>query len=217
MTIHDGSNNPVQMCDNTNFSSKFNSYQVTIPNASLTNGAMNTFFIDWDNPRPDVQYHFHLTSTVADGTVKTTTSADLNTVYNAGYKGYALAEALEIDIRKLYEITGQPQFIGEFGDFWSLDVSRTDPILNQAEHEAYIRTITAALQRLIDDGILIGFCYWEPFASNEKLMVDVDAGAGYDYQMNYAGVVWKEFFDANLNSGIGVPVPLPAFRPVLTQ
>lgn len=51
---------------------------VTIANASLTNGAFNYFTVPailtaW------ATYHFHLTSTVADWTVKTNVASDLNT------------------------------------------------------------------------------------------------------------------------------------------
>lgn len=197
MTIHKADNTPVQMCDPSNLADLANSYQVTVANASLTNGELNRFNIDWVSLDPDVTYHYHLTSTVADGTVKTTTSNDLNTAYTIGYKGYASADAIEIDLRNLYRVTGIPVFLGEIGDFWSQDASRTTPILSQAEHEAYLRSVIAALQQLIDDGILVGFCYWRYLGGLEGLASDTDAGAGFNYQLNYAGVVWQEFFDAN--------------------
>jgi hypothetical protein len=53
----------------------------TLASASVTNSADNNF--DFDTPLRVVtgnQYHFHLTSTVADGTVTTTTASDLETV-----------------------------------------------------------------------------------------------------------------------------------------
>jgi hypothetical protein len=195
MTIHKTDNSPVQMCNPHDLTDLTNSYQRTIANSDLTNNAMNTFFIDWVSLDPDVTYHYHPTSTVADCTIKTTTANDLNTAYTNGYKGYASAEAFEIDIRNTYRVTGQPQFIGELGDFWSKDASRTSPVLSQAEHETYLRSIIAVLIRLINDGIVVGFCYWRYLGGLEALASDVDAGAGFDYQLNYAGVVWKEFFD----------------------
>lgn len=199
MTIHDSSNNLVQMCDPQNFSSKTTTGTVTILNANLTNNAYNNFIITWDNPYPDVQYHFHLTSTVANGTVRTNPSAgNLEDVACNGYKSYAEADAYEIDIRKTYAITGLPQFIGEFGDHWSTNPGETFPILNQTEHEAYLETITAALQRLINDGVLIGFCYWRYLGGREGIAYDA---GGDNYQLNYAGQVWKTFFDANNPGG----------------
>lgn len=212
MTIHDGSNNPVQMCDHTAFATKFNSFQVTIPNNQLVANAYNTFTIPWDNPVPDVQYHFHLTSTVADGTVKVHQSHanDMAWLVCNGYKCTATPEALEIDIRKTYSRTGVPQFLQEWGDFWSLSSGRSSPIRTKAEHQAYLNAVYAALQRLIDDGILVGFNYWRaadtrtvdsyatvPNTPLEGIYYDADATSGYDYQLNYAGERLQAFFAAN--------------------
>lgn len=55
----------------------------TITNANLTNGQLNEFVFSSQvrgYVKPNARtYHFHLTSTVADGTVQTTTASDLNT------------------------------------------------------------------------------------------------------------------------------------------
>lgn len=51
----------------------------TIANASLTNGAVNYFNVPC-NLTTGASYHFHVTSTVADGTVRVATAADLETV-----------------------------------------------------------------------------------------------------------------------------------------
>lgn len=73
LTMHDDANNSLG--------------SVTIANASLTNSAYNTF--TFTTPvrmlvKPNARtYHFHLTSTVADGTVQVTTSSDFST---ANYK-----------------------------------------------------------------------------------------------------------------------------------
>ena len=54
---------------------------VTITNGSLTNSVDNNFtFTTPIRVRTGQSYHFHLTSTVADGTVTTTTASDLETV-----------------------------------------------------------------------------------------------------------------------------------------
>ena len=52
---------------------------ITIANASLTNGAVNYFNVPC-NLTTGASYHFHVTSTVADWTVRVATSADLETV-----------------------------------------------------------------------------------------------------------------------------------------
>lgn len=52
---------------------------ITIANASLTNGVVNYFNVP-ANVTALWTYHFHVTSTVADGTVRVGTAADLETV-----------------------------------------------------------------------------------------------------------------------------------------
>jgi len=69
LTLHDGINNVLGT--------------VTVANASLTNNAINYFTFSSQirqYVKPNARtYHFHLTSTVADGTVASSTSNDLNT------------------------------------------------------------------------------------------------------------------------------------------
>lgn len=198
MTIHDGSNNPVQMPSNQDLSDLSESYQVTIPNASLVEGAMNTFSVDWWNPNPDVQYHFHLTSTNGDTTVATVTSGNLNTVRNRAYKANANADALEIDIRNAYAKTGVPQFLQEWGDYWSTDSSLSSPTRDQTQHETYLTSIYAALQRLVDDGILVGFNYWRAIGGHEAVYgVSGDNTDPDNYSRTYEGDVLNTFFAAN--------------------
>jgi hypothetical protein len=215
MTIHDGSNNPVQMPDHTDFDSKSNSYQATILNANLTEGAWNSFDIDWDNPSPDTAFHFHLTSSDGTGTVKVASGhgSDMAWIKSKHWKANAIADALEIDIRKTYSRTGVPQFLQEWGDYWSTDSGRSNPVRDQTEHEAYLDDIYAALSRLVADGILIGFQYWRSGGGHEGLMYDADEGAGYDYQMNYAGEKLQAFFAQYGNPYIGIPRPFIASRP----
>ncbi len=207
MTIHDDSNNPVQMPDHTNFSSKTNSYTVTVPNAQLVNNAWNAFNIDWDNPVPDTHFHFHLTSTVADGTVliDSGSSNGLGAAKTKHWKEKATAQALEIDIRKTYARTNnRPQFIQEWGDYWSTDSARSTPILTQAQHEAYLDSIYAALLRLVADGILVGFNYWRANGGHESILNNVNPGVSYSYALQYEGQRLQAFFTAAGNI-IGAP------------
>lgn len=70
ITVHDSENN--------------NLGSATVSNASLTNGALNSFtFSTPIRVAIGVEYHFHVTSTVADGTLRTGTASDLETsTYN---------------------------------------------------------------------------------------------------------------------------------------
>lgn len=58
----------------------------TVANASLTNGQLNNFtFSAQVRMILGNEYHFHVTSTVADGTVQTSIADDLNTVYYSNF------------------------------------------------------------------------------------------------------------------------------------
>lgn len=205
LTIHGPDGNPVKMYDHTDLSSSSNSYQATIANGDLVNGAYNAFPIDWVNLNTDQTHHFHLTSTVADGTVKTVTASDLNTCSASGYKYNATPEAIEIDIRNMYLKTGVPQFLQEWGDYWSKDSGRSSPVRTQLEHEDYLESMYEAFQRLADDGILIGFNYWRSGFGLEGLYNNA-GGPSYTYTLNYAGQKLKAFFDANTDDP---PDPVP--------
>lgn len=66
LTVHNGLNRTV--------ASK------TVTNANLNTGDFEFIFADEWRPIIGASYHFHITSTVADGTVTTTTASDLETV-----------------------------------------------------------------------------------------------------------------------------------------
>lgn len=205
MEIHDAGNNRVQMCDHTNFASKTTTGIVTVPNASLTNGQLATFSVNWDNPVPDVTYHLHLYSTDGTGTVliDSGSSNDLTKLVFRQYKCTGLADALEIDIRKTYARTGVPQFLEEWGDYWSTDSSRSDPVRNQADHESYLDTMYAAFQRLVDDGILVGFNYWRLIGGHEGIMSN--PGSGTTFSLLYEGSKLAGFFAANAPDPVTTP------------
>jgi hypothetical protein len=193
MTIHDSNNLPVKLADHTNLSNLTTSATVTIPNASLTANAYNTFSIDWTSLVPDSTYHLHLTSTVADGTVKVHAShaSDLAWLVCIGYRHNARPEAMEIDIRNLYTRTGHQVFLQEWGDYWSLNSGLSSPVRTQAQHEAYLDSMYAALQRLVNDNILIGFNYWRACGGFESI---------YDSSgttLTYAGQRLQTFYANN--------------------
>jgi len=197
MTIHNEYNQPVQLPDHTDYSIKTNSYQVNKANGALVNNAWNTFTCYWDNPDCDRTYHFHLTSTVADGTVRVLSDYSGNLEYSGHeqFKTNASPEAMEIDIREVSDKHSEPVFLQEWGDYWSLDSGRSTPIRTETEHTEYLKTMYDAFTRLANDGILIGFNYWRATGGLEQIMYDADASDGYDYQPNYAGTVLQTYLD----------------------
>jgi len=195
MTIHGPDGNPVKMYDNTDLSISNNSYQATITNGNLVVG-WNDFLIDWVNLDTDQTHHFHLTSSDGTVVVKTTTAGDLNTCSCIGYKWHATPEAYEIDIRNMYLKSGVPQFIQEWGDYWSTNASLTDPVLDEAEHTQYLTDFYTMLQRLVDDGILVGFNYWRSGFGVEGIYNNA-SGPGYTYTLQYNGEPLQDFFNAN--------------------
>ncbi len=79
LTVHDSYNNVIG--------------SATVANASLTNGVANNF--TFATPLRVVinnSYHFHVTSTVADGTVQTGTTSDLSTANYSEYFGILIAD-----------------------------------------------------------------------------------------------------------------------------
>lgn len=78
LTIHDQYNNTI--------ASK------TVANASLSTGVFEFIFSSAWRPQINEEYHFHITSTVADGTVQTGTNADLSTVWYRTYYGFLVED-----------------------------------------------------------------------------------------------------------------------------
>lgn len=72
---------------------------------TIVNGSMSTGDVDFDAPAiidVDTAYHFHIYSTVADGTVTTTTSNDLETVdYHAQFAKHTESAIIESNGSKL--------------------------------------------------------------------------------------------------------------------
>lgn len=94
----------------------------TITNANMATGYYEFVFDSVWRPKPGVTYHFHLTSTVADGTVTTTTSSDLETVSYRTYFQFLVEDTLYHPITEFltFLVIGNERYIGtlEAGD-WS--------------------------------------------------------------------------------------------------
>ena len=79
LTVHDSFNNVVD--------------SKTVVNASMAVGLFEFIFPTVWRPVINQNYHFHLTSTVADGTVTTTTAGDLSTVSFRTYYQFLVTDA----------------------------------------------------------------------------------------------------------------------------
>ncbi|MDR0534048.1 MAG: hypothetical protein LBH01_08840 [Verrucomicrobiales bacterium] len=93
-------------------------------------------------------------------------------------------EELEADIRQMHARYGKPVFIQEWSDFWHSQTSLP-------ERSAYLRQIYARLQKLANDGILVGFNYWGGWDNTtESIVVENETG----FHLNYRGKLLQEFF-----------------------
>lgn len=114
--------------------------------------------------------------------------------YGTDGEGHTAAQ-MKADIRHISQINNNKKvYIQEWGDYWSTDSSHTSPIRNQAQHEAYLDTMYAAFQELIDEGTLLGFGYWRYTGGAERLATEPTTN---NFTLNYAGLKAKAFFDAN--------------------
>lgn len=87
VTVHDSNNNSIGTS--------------TIANASLTNGAMNSFNLSTPaRINIGLSYHFHVTSSVNDGTLQTSVSNDLSTAQYNTYFGILIGDASYHDIKQ---------------------------------------------------------------------------------------------------------------------
>lgn len=111
-------------------------------------------------------------------------------------------EQMKEDLRAIATAKGKPVFLQEWGDYWSTDSGRTDPPRDQEEHETYLQSMYDAFQELIDEGTLTQFHYWRVIGAHEAVMADADAGAGFDFQMLYEGVVLQGFLQDNVPASI---------------
>jgi hypothetical protein len=102
LTVHDQYNNVI--------ASK------TIANSLLTTG-FNEFIFDnvW-RPLINAQYHFHLTSTVADGTVTTTNAGDLETVSYRTYYQFLVEDTQFHPIAKMLQflVIGNERYVATY-------------------------------------------------------------------------------------------------------
>jgi hypothetical protein len=118
-------------------------------------------------------------------------------------------EGMEADIRKIYNMHRKPVFLQEWGDYWNAGMPLDQRL-------AYLNSMYAVWQRLINEKILVGFNYWGAWPGDlEGILVD---SGNNNYSINARGQLLAKFFAAN--SGVSTSItptpvpPPPALTPV---
>lgn len=117
----------------------------TVANASLTNGALNTFtFATPARISIGNSYHFHVTSTVADGTLRTGTANDLETsTYNELFGILISADFHPIEGILNGIVIGNDNYLA----FW--DQANYNPNQIQLEDGYQVRALTSVEQYIV--------------------------------------------------------------------
>jgi len=102
VTVHDEQNNTVAT--------------KTIANASMSTGYLEFTFTNVWRPLFNQPYHFHVTSTVADGTVTTGTASDLETVSYKTYYQFLVTDTEFHPVSKMLEmlVIGNERYIATY-------------------------------------------------------------------------------------------------------
>lgn len=91
---------------------------------------------------------------------------------------------MDHDIRAMYEATGKPVFMQEWGDYWD---DRTDA----SSRSGYLASIYAEMRKLESDGILAGVSYWGGWDNaGEGILDRTPAG----FTLNSRGSILRNFF-----------------------
>jgi hypothetical protein len=121
---------------------------------------------------------------------------------------------MDTDIRKIYSMYGRQVFLQEWGDYWNSG-------LPDSQRIEYLNNMYAVFQKLVNDGILIGFNYWGAWDNNLEGILKTTGNN--TYAINDRGLVLRNFFETNGSSGNGqgpivtppsvVPLPPPIPTP----
>lgn len=103
ITVHDQYNNVITTA--------------TVTNTNMATGYYEFIFSTPWRPLINANYHFHLTSTVADGTVTTTNSADLETVSFRTYYQFLVTETKWHPVAKMLQflVFGNERYVATYG------------------------------------------------------------------------------------------------------
>lgn len=116
--------------------------------------------------------------------------------YGTGDNDYSDTE-MATNLADTYGDYSLPLFHMEWGDYWS-----TDPgygySRNEADHIAYLESMYAVWQDLIDEDKLLGFNYWRATGGAEAVYENSgDITDPADWGPNYEGETLEAFFVAN--------------------
>jgi len=119
--------------------------------------------------------------------------------------------ALEMDrdLRAMAARYNHAVFLQEWGDYWNANIDSTARI-------QYLKDIYTTLNKLVQDGILIGFNYWGGWENNAEGILTQDSGG---FHLNSRAQLLAEFFagHSQTETVISEPtvVPVPTVDPVV--
>lgn len=131
---------------------------------------------------------------------------DVNGVVAVDYYGinHSAAE-MENDMRMMARTRGKAVFLQEWGDYWNAGMSQT-------ERTQYLNGIYSVIEKLANEGVLMGFNYWGGWDNNaEGVLTRTSTG----YALNYRGELIKNLF-AKFPSQAPSPTPAPVPTPTPT-
>ena len=199
LTVHDAANN-------------------VLASQTIVNGSMSTGDIDFDVPAIlDVgsAYHFHITSTVADGTVTTTDANDLETVdYHAQFGKHTESPIIEangssLDLTGVKLLTGATitvnsdgsgKFVWENADANYANMARV--IATDAQYISDTVNFTSAGGRYLSLGAG-GYLIWKFDAGFAIHDVNIRFGEYNDLKIYYSTdrMIWIEIVDTTGDTG----------------
>jgi len=109
-------------------------------------------------------------------------------------------QEMDNDLRFIRSQRGKPVFLQEWGDYWNASLS-------ESQRTSYLNEMYAVLQKLVDDGVLIGFNYWGAWDGDWEGILD-DLGNN-QYAINARGQLVANLFAANGSAPSAPPAPPP--------
>ncbi len=119
-------------------------------------------------------------------------------------------QEMDSDLRRIYANRGKKVFLQEWGDYWNSGLSET-------QRSAYLDSMYAVLQKLVIDGILVGFNYWGAWTGvQEGILTTLSNGT---YALSPRGTKLASFYATVAPTvtppppPVVVPPPPPAPQP----
>jgi len=99
-------------------------------------------------------------------------------------------EEMDWDLRHMYALRHKAIFLQEWSDYWNGGMSEADRI-------AYLNRIYSVMQKLVDDGVLVGFNYWGGWSDKAESVLTHDSSG---FHVNDHGRLLQKFFKATQSS-----------------